>query len=79
MQTTTTDLGKSFQRWKIMQELQRTQGGTGIGDMITAGCSDPLRWDTLIETLRDLGLDDERQMIKAIGEKAWGMILKYQG
>jgi hypothetical protein len=78
MNTTTTNLGKSFQVWKIMQALEHVPAGTGIGDMITVGRLDPLRWATLIETLREQRLDNERGMIDAIGAKAWEMILKYR-
>jgi hypothetical protein len=78
MNTTTANLGKSFQVWKIMTALEHVPPGTGIGDMITVGRQDPLRWATLIETLRSQGLDNERGMIEAIGEKAWEMILKYR-
>jgi hypothetical protein len=78
MNTTTTNLGKSFQVWKIMLALEHVPPGTGIGGMIAVGRQDPLRWATLVETLREQGLDNERAMIEAIGAKAWEMILKYR-
>jgi hypothetical protein len=78
MQTTTVNLGRSFQTWKIMQALEHVAAGTGIGDMIEAARRDSLHWATLVETLRSQGLDDEAAMVEVIGQQAWELILKYR-